>query len=135
MYACKDCGVAATKEQVFIAAEKCKDLNAMMQGLTPWQCTRCRLQKIAKPPTLTEPSPLDLATPQDLVNELLKRFQHIIIAYRSIPVEGENRADEGYLHSGDYRMCQGIAMGMIQKLERTIMASHLKHAEEEGRDD
>lgn len=123
MYACKDCGRQATKEQVFSAAEKCKDLSAMMQGLTPWQCTRCRLQQVSHATPPTYQTPIQLASTEDLIKELFSRFPHAIVAFRSIPVEGVNESMEGQYQHGDYRMCQGLASGIIGKIERDIVAS------------
>lgn len=123
MYACKDCGRKATEEQVFSAAEKCKDLNAMMQGLTPWQCTQCRLQQIVHAKPHTYQAPIQLASTEALIQELFSRFPHVIVAYRSIPLEGVNDAMEGLHNNGDYRMCQGLAHGVIGKMEREIVAA------------
>lgn len=120
MYECKDCGRKATEEQVYNAAEKCKDLNAMMQGLTSWQCTVCRTREVA---ALQMKTPIQLAPTEALIGELLKRFPHVIVAFRTIPVEGVNDAMEGLYHSGDYRMCQGLAHGLIGKMERDIVAA------------
>ena len=120
MYECKDCGRKVTEEQVYNAAEKCKDLNAMMQGLTSWQCTVCRTREVAARQMKT---PIQLAPTEALIGELLKRFPHVIVAFRTIPVEGVNDAMEGLYHSGDYRMCQGLAHGLIGKMERDIVAA------------
>lgn len=128
MYACKDCGRHATKEQVFSAAEKCKDLSAMMQGVTPWQCTQCRLQQVAKPPRPASP-PLNLASTQEIINELWARYDHCIVAFQSVPVEGVNEVAEGLYHKGNYRMCQGMAMGIQHRIEREILNG--KHEERE----
>ena len=117
---CKDCGREATEEQVYNAAEKCKDLNAMMQGLTSWQCTVCRTREVA---ALQMKTPIQLAPTEALIGELLKRFPHVIVAFRTIPVDGMNEAMEGLYHSGDYRMCQGLAHGLIGKMERDIVAA------------
>lgn len=120
MYECKDCGRKATEEQVYNAAEKCKDLNAMMQGLTRWQCTLCRTREVAARQMKT---PIQLAPTEALIVELLKRFPHVIVAFRTIPVEGVNEAQEGLYHIGDYRLCQGLAYGLIGKMERDIVAA------------
>lgn len=117
---CKDCGREATEEQVFDAASKVQDLNAMMQGLTSWQCTLCRTREVA---ALQMKTPIQLAPTEALIGELLKRFPHVIVAYRTIPVKGVNDAMEGQYLNGDYRMCQGLATGIISKVERDILAS------------
>ena len=108
---CKDCGREATEEQ---------DLNAMMQGLTSWQCTVCRTREVAARQRV---QPLELHSTEDLVKELLRRYDHVIVAYRTIPVKGVNDAMEGQYLNGDYRMCQGLATGIISKVERDILAS------------
>ena len=120
MYKCKDCGRKATEEQVFSAVDQCKDLNAMIQGLTKWQCTICRTREVAARQMKT---PIQLAPTEALIAELFKRYPHAIAAFRSIPVEGVNDAMEGLYHSGDYRMCQGLAHGLIGKMERDIVAA------------
>ena len=126
MYACKDCGRHATEEQVFSAAEKCKDLNAMMHGLTPWQCTQCRLQQVAKPPRPASP-PLNLASTQEIIEELMSRFEHCIVAHRTYPQTGVNEVQEGFYHRGDYRMCQGLAVGMEAWIQEEVMKTRARH--------
>ena len=131
MYTCKDCGRQATKEQVFSAAEKCKDLSAMMQGLTPWQCKECRLCETSKPGAITptKATPLNLASTKDIIDELWGRYDHCIVAFQSTPVEGVNEVAEGLYHKGNYRMCQGMAMGIQHRIEREILNG--KHEERE----
>ena len=130
MYECKDCGRKATEEQVYSAAEQCKDLNAMVNGVTPWLCNHCYLKSQGR----TEPSatPLQLTSTPDLVNELLSRFDNIIIATRMVPIQGENEAQEGYFHRGDYRLCQGLAVGMQLWLQGRILLTLAKRMEEEA---
>ncbi len=131
-YTCKGCGKQATNEQILNAAGRVNDLDSLLKGQTPWICAQCHLrylQGLAKPAT-TSP-PLNLATNQQLIDELRARFQHCIIAFRSIPVEGQNEAMEGLYHSGDYRMCQGLALGMANRIEREIQAACTRREEED----
>ena len=129
MYACKDCGRQATKEQVFSAAEKCKDLSAMMQGLTPWQCKECRLGETSKPGAITpmKATPLNLASTQEIIEELMSRFEHCIVAHRTYPQTGVNEVQEGFYHRGDYRMCQGLAVGMEAWIQEEVMKTRARH--------
>ena len=117
---CKDCGREATEEQVYNAAEKCKDLNAMMQGLTSWQCTVCRTREVA---ALQRVTPIELASTEDLVKELMKRYDNLVIAFRAVPVQGVNEVTEEIYQRGDYRLCQGLGMGIVNWCERHIIAS------------
>ena len=129
MYACKDCGRQATKEQVFSAAEKCKDLSAMMQGVTPWQCKECRLGETSKPGAITpmKATPLNLALTQEIIEELMSRFEHCIVAHRTYPQTGVNEVQEGFYHRGDYRMCQGSAVGMEAWIQEEVMKTRARH--------
>lgn len=52
---------------------------------------------------VTPSLPLNLASTQQLVDEICARFPHCIIAFRTILVEGQNEAMEGHYHGGDYR--------------------------------
>lgn len=149
MYECKDCGRKATDEQIVNAAEKCKDLNAMMQGLTLWQCTSCRLKDVDARKAINEQiraeleklrgavsaNSLQLLPTEALINELFKRYPHAIVAFRTIPVEGVNDAMEGQYMKGDYRMCQGLAQGIIGKAEREIVASIDRRRSSEEREE
>jgi len=132
MYACKDCGRQATKEQVFSAAEKCKDLSAMMQGLTPWQCTMCRLAQTSKPGVMTpmKATPLNLASIEEIMTELWARYDHCIVAFQSVPVEGVNEVAEGLYHKGNFRLCQGLAMGIQHRIDREILKGKRDEREE-----
>lgn len=122
VYACCDCGRHTTEEQIFNAAGKVQDLDALMSGRTPWLCTLCQTKRIERTRQNAARS-IDLAPTEALILELFKRYGHVIVAFRTIPVEGVNDAMEGLYHNGDYRMCQGLAQGVIGKMERDIVAA------------
>lgn len=61
---------------------------------------------------------LELATVPELCDELLKRFEHIII----MGVVGRNDGDLTELRQqkGNSRTCQGLAMGAIVRIEQDL---------------
>lgn len=134
---CKDCGREATEEQVFDAASKVQDLDSLMKGAMLWQCTLCRAKESALRHAINDEiraeliklrgavstNSLQLLPTEALIAELFKRYPHAVVAFRTIPVDGMNDAMEGLYHSGDYRMCQGLAHGLIGKMERDIVAA------------
>lgn len=136
-YKCKDCGKQATDEQIFNAASKVQRMDALLEGKTVWQCTLCRAKEVALRKSINaeiqaeliklrgavSANSLQLLPTEALIVELFKRYPHALVAFRTIPVEGVNDAMEGLYHSGDYRMCQGLAHGLIGKMERDIVAA------------
>lgn len=122
-YQCKGCNKPATEEQILDAAGRVKDIEALLNGQTPWICAACHLKYLEGSKKRTQGTPLQLASTEELIRELLSRHQHTIIAFRTVPIEGVNDAMEGLYHHGDYRMCQGLAQGVIGKMERDIVAA------------
>jgi hypothetical protein len=61
---------------------------------------------------------LELATVSELCDELLTRFPHIIIAGLTDRNDGD--MTELRHQKGNSRTCQGLAMGMIVRIERDL---------------
>lgn len=61
---------------------------------------------------------LELATVSELCDELLTRFPHIIIAGLTDRNDGD--MTELRHQRGNSRTCQGLAMGMIVRIERDL---------------
>ena len=61
---------------------------------------------------------LELATVGELCDELLTRFPHIIIAGLTDRNDGD--LTELRHQKGNSRTCQGLAMGVIVRIERDI---------------
>lgn len=59
---------------------------------------------------------IELLTTQALINELITRFDHVIIA--GIKDSDRQSMQEIRNYRGDYRLCQGLASGMIIAIER-----------------
>lgn len=134
---CKECGREATEEQVFDAASKVQDLDSLMKGAMLWQCTLCRAKESALRHAINDEiraeliklrgavstNSLQLLTTEALIAELFKRYPHVLVAFRTLPIEGVNESTEGQFIHGDYRMCQGLALGIANRCERDIVAS------------
>lgn len=75
------------------------------------------------------PMSLQLASMDDLVQELASRNQHTVIGFRTIPVNGVNQVVEGFYVYGDFRMCQGLAQGLITHVDGMIVASRTRREE------
>lgn len=128
LFACKGCGRQATEEHVFSALSKVQDMERLITGDTPWMCTLC-LTKQAERTRQNAAIIIELAPTEALILELFKRYGYVIVAFRTIPVEGMNDATEGLYYKGDYRLCQGLAMGMLNRIERDIVAAATKYEE------
>ena len=61
---------------------------------------------------------LELATVHELTDELLKRFEHILIMGLTDRNDGD--LTEIRLQQGNSRTCQGLAMGAVIRIERDL---------------
>lgn len=61
---------------------------------------------------------LELATVDELCTELVSRFQHIIIAGLTDRNDGD--LTELRHQKGNSRTCQGLALGVITRIERDL---------------
>lgn len=123
-YVCKGCGKQATEDQVVNAAGRVKDLDALMRGETPWICSACHLRYL-QGKTAERPMALQLCSMEDLIAELFARHEHVVIGFRFTPVDGVNEVREGIYQKGDFRTCQGLAMGIGLHVEAMIQASRM----------
>ena len=70
---------------------------------------------------------LELATVRELCDELLKRFEHIIIMGLTDRNDGD--LTEIRHQHGNSRTCQGLAMGAIVRIEQDLNERRLPERE------
>lgn len=66
------------------------------------------------------PMAVQLAPTDVLVAELAHRSEAMIFSMRYRPLEEDTRTVEDFRINGDMRVCQGLACGVIDKIDETI---------------
>lgn len=80
-------------------------------------------------------TPLQLASNDEILDELMKRFDHAIFAGMLVPVTDEKavgQLDEVRRMTGNTRTCQGLAMGHVMMAQSRYDQRCLDHDREQG---